>query len=74
MSYADGQHARAERTGFASPAFRNTLPDNSFDINRVPRNELGESGCSRLLPVTPGYSRLLPVVEVVNRDKNGTSF
>ena len=40
--------------GFASPAFRNTLPDNSFGVKRFPGNELGESGCSRLLPVIPG--------------------
>ena len=45
---------QAERTGFVSPAFRNTLPGSIFNNNRFRRNELGQSGCSRLLPVISG--------------------
>ena len=37
-----------------SPAFRNTLPGSIFNNNRFRRNELGQSGCSRLLPVISG--------------------
>ena len=56
--------ASAEGTGIATADFRKLLVSNDLRANSCPSPILQLSGCYRLIPV----------VEVANRDKTGTNF